>query len=213
MIKLSSWGRISADDHHVIDIFDTEKIITQVNNSLPGLAHGMGRSYGDVCLNSKGNIWRMTHLDHLISFDRENGILTCESGVLLNVIQSLVMPCGWMLPVTPGTQMITVGGAIANDVHGKNHHFLGTFGHHIRTMKILRTTGEVITCGPNLLPEWFAATLGGMGLTGIILEASIQLRSIQGPWLENETISFNNINEFFHYQSLAKIAGSIRLLG
>jgi FAD/FMN-containing dehydrogenase len=93
---------------------------------------------------------------------------------------------------------VTVGGAIANDVHGKNHHGSGSFGDHINWLKLIRTDGSIIICAPNLLPDWFAATVGGFGLTGVITEVEIQLRRVTGPWLSTETIAYSNLNEFFH---------------
>ena len=148
----------------------------------------MGRSYGDVCLNPGGRLWHTVGLDRFIGFDDTTGRLVCEAGVLLRDIQRLVIARGWILPVTPGTQLATVGGAIANDVHGKNHHALGTFGDHVLRLKLLRTSGEMIECGPHLLPDWFAATVGGLGLTGVIVEVEIQLRRVAGPWLDTETL-------------------------
>jgi FAD/FMN-containing dehydrogenase len=148
----------------------------------------MGRSYGDVCLNPDGVLWNTTGLDRFISLDENTGRLVCEAGVLLRDIQRLTIPRGWILPVTPGTQLVTVGGAIANDVHGKNHHVLGSFGDHIQRIKLARTDGTIIECGPDLSPEWFSATVGGLGLTGVITEAEIQLRRVAGPWLDTETV-------------------------
>ena len=158
----------------------------------------MGRSYGDVCLNSNGVLWNTAGLDHFISFDQNTGLLFCEAGVMLRDIQKLAIPRGWILPVTPGTQMVTVGGAIANDIHGKNHHLLGSFGDHVQNIKLVRTDGQIIECGPQIQPDWFAATVGGLGLTGVITQALIQLRPIASPWLNTQTISFANLNEFFH---------------
>jgi len=109
----------------------------------------------------------------------------------------LVMPRGWILPVTPGTQIVTVGGAIANDVHGKNHHVVGSFGDHVQQLTLLRTDGEVIDCGPRHRSDWFAATVGGIGLTGVILTVEIQLRQVAGPWLDTETVPYENLSEFF----------------
>jgi FAD/FMN-containing dehydrogenase len=163
----------------------------------PGLAHGMGRSYGDVCLNPEGILWQTTALDNFIAFDQETGRLSCEAGVLLRDIQRLAIPRGWMLPVTPGTQLVTVGGAIANDVHGKNHHVVGSFGDHILRIQLARTDGTVMECGPSLRADWFAATVGGMGLTGVIITAEIQLHRVVGPWLETETVPYANLGEFF----------------
>ena len=196
---ISSWGRLSHDEHIVIPLTDLKSAKDQISIHSPehGLAYGMGRSYGDVGLNPNGLLWLTTGLNHFIALDESTGLLNCESGVLLRDIQHLLIPRGWMLPVTPGTQMVTVGGAIANDVHGKNHHVLGSFGDHIRRLKIIRTDGQVIECGPNLNPEWFAATVGGLGLTGIILQVEIQLKSTSGQWLNTETIPYSNLTEFF----------------
>lgn len=157
----------------------------------------MGRSYGDVCLNPRGTLWATTSLDHFIAFDSSTGRLVCEAGVLLKDIQRLFIPRGWILPVTPGTQLVTVGGAIANDVHGKNHHVLGSFGDHVQSLTIARTDGEIIQCGPNQCAEWFRATVGGIGLTGVIAQAEIQLRPVSGPWLDTETIPYAGLDEFF----------------
>ena len=198
MKQVTSWGRLSADSHHVVGLNDPSKIRDLVcHEGLPGVAHGMGRSYGDVCLNPGGTLWSTTGLDHFIAFDDTIGRLICEAGVLLRDIQRLVIPRGWILPVTPGTQLATVGGAIANDVHGKNHHMLGCFGDHVQSLTLIRTDGEVIQCGPNERPDWFAATVGGLGLTGVISCAEIQLRRVAGPWLDTETLSYANLDEFF----------------
>jgi FAD/FMN-containing dehydrogenase len=167
------------------------------SGELPGLAYGLGRSYGDVCLNSGGNLWVTSGLDHLRQFDEDTGRLVVEAGVKLQDIQRLLVPRGWMLPVTPGTQMLTVGGAIANDVHGKNHHVRGSFGDHVRWLHLLRTDGEPILCSPDHCPEWFHATIGGLGLTGVIVAAELQLKRVFGPWLEAETLPYRGLDRFF----------------
>lgn len=198
MRPVSSWGRLSADPHHVVGLSDPRKVREALAcGGAPGVAHGMGRSYGDACLNPQGTLWLTTGLDHFIAFDDRTGRLVCEAGVLLCDIQRLAVPRGWILPVTPGTQLVTVGGAIANDVHGKNHHVLGAFGDHVQRLTLLRTDGETIQCGADERPDWFAATVGGVGLTGVIVQAEIQLRRIPGPWLETETIPYANLDEFF----------------
>ena len=197
MVAVSSWGRLGKWEHEVRVLSDRRQVSQQLQSALPGIAHGMGRSYGDVCLNPNGVLWQTTGLDRFIGLDEHTGRLVCEAGVLLRDIQRLTIPRGWILPVTPGTQMVTVGGAIANDVHGKNHHVLGSFGDHVRAVKVLRTNGECIDCGPDLLPEWFAATVGGLGLTGVITEVEIQLRRTPGPWLDTETVPYANLDEFF----------------
>ncbi|MDP3559075.1 MAG: FAD-binding oxidoreductase [Legionellaceae bacterium] len=197
MVAISSWGRLGAWDHDVQALSDRRHVAKLISGTGPGIALGMGRSYGDVCLNPNGILWQTTGLDRLMSFDETSGRLLCEAGVRLGDIQRLFIPRGWMLPVTPGTQWATVGGAIANDVHGKNHHAYGSFGDHIRQLSLVRTDGDVIVCGPQLQSEWFAATLGGLGLTGIILTAEIQLRPVLGPWLDIETQPYSNLSEFF----------------
>jgi FAD/FMN-containing dehydrogenase len=164
----------------------------------------MGRSYGDACLNAGGVLWRTVGLDRFIAFDPATGCLNCEAGVLLRDIQQLVVPQGWMLPVSPGTQFVTVGGAIANDIHGKNHHAVGSFGDHVTRLELRRTDGEVIECGPALRPDWFLATLGGVGLTGVIVSAELQLRPVRGPWLDTETIPFDSLDRFFQLGELSE---------
>ncbi|WP_295466052.1 FAD-binding oxidoreductase [uncultured Pseudomonas sp.] len=195
----SSWGRLNASPHRIVrlsDPFTTKELVCHTTH--PGVAHGMGRSYGDVCLNPEGTLWVTTGLNHLIGFDEKNGRIVCEAGVTLRDIQLFAIPRGWILPVTPGTQLVTVGGAIANDVHGKNHHAVGSFGDHLKSLSLIRTDGEVIQCSPTERPDWFASTIGGMGLTGIITQAEIQLRKVGSPWLHTETIPYSNLDDFFH---------------
>ncbi|MEJ2754821.1 MAG: FAD-binding oxidoreductase, partial [Gammaproteobacteria bacterium] len=197
MVKICSWGRLSQHEHSVVPLNNRTHVANCIKYTQPGLAYGMGRSYGDACLNPKGNLWLTRGLDRFIAFDDQTGLLVCEAGVLLRDIQRLMIPRGWMLPVTPGTQMVTVGGAIANDVHGKNHHVLGTFGNHIQRITLMRTDGEIIECGPNLRQDWFTATIGGIGLTGVISEVEIQLRRTPSPWLNTETHVYTSLDEFF----------------
>lgn len=197
MVKISSWGRLPYAESSPVYIYDREHIKTIIAAHRPGLPYGVGRSYGDVCLNPGGILWMMQGLDRFIRLDDTSGRLLCEAGVLLRDIQQVAIPRGWRLPVTPGTQFVTVGGAIANDVHGKNHHAQGCFGDHVRSLSLLRTNGTHIECGPDHNPQWFAATVGGIGLTGCILTAEIQLSRTPGPWLETESIPYENLAEFF----------------
>lgn len=161
------------------------------------LPRGNGRSYGDVCLNAGGTLLDARGLDRFISFDRERGTLRCEAGVLLSDILGLTVPHGWFLPVVPGTRFVTVGGAIANDVHGKNHHVRGSFGCHLRAFELLRSDGTRRVCTPDSNSEWFAATVAGLGLTGLITWAELQLRRIDNPWLATETVRFGSLADFF----------------
>lgn len=197
MVAVSSWGRLSREEHELRFLSDAAPVAAQLRAEMPGLAHGLGRSYGDVCLNPGGVLWQTAALDRFIAFDAASGRLRCEAGMRLRDIQRVAIARGWMLPVTPGTQMVTVGGAIANDVHGKNHHVLGSFGDHVRRLWLARTDGSIIECGPDLEPDWFAATVGGLGLTGVITQAEIQLRPVPGPWLDTQTIPYADLDEFF----------------
>ena len=161
------------------------------------LPYGNGRSYGDSCLNGGGALLDMRGLDRALSFDRSTGVLRCEAGVLLADILALVVPMGWFLPVTPGTRFVTVGGAIANDVHGKNHHRTGTFGQHVLRLALQRSDRGTLLCSPTENPELFHATMGGLGLTGAILWAEIRLRPIANAGVDFETIRFANLDAFF----------------
>lgn len=195
-MRVSSWGRLNAEPHQVLPL-------DGVGHALPpeaghtSLPYGMGRSYGDVCLNPGGALWLTQGADHWLDFNADTGLLTCQAGTLLADIQRLLAPRGWMLPVTPGTQFVTVGGAIANDVHGKNHHVAGSFGNHVRSLTLQRTDGRTIACGPAHETDWFRATVGGLGLTGLITQATLQLRRVAGPWLDTETIAFSTLEHFY----------------
>ncbi|MBT8440504.1 MAG: FAD-binding oxidoreductase [Gammaproteobacteria bacterium] len=163
----------------------------------PILPFGNGRSYGDVCLNEGGILLDCRHMDRFISFDTEAGILRCEAGILLFEILQLTVPSGWFLPVTPGTQFVTVGGAIANDVHGKNHHKAGTFGRYVRCFELLRSDGKRTICSKDENTDFFKATIGGLGLTGVITWVEIQLHHINNPYIDQEVIRYRNLDEFF----------------
>ncbi|HFQ14255.1 MAG TPA: FAD-binding oxidoreductase [Gammaproteobacteria bacterium] len=191
-----SWGRIPPARQTPV-FPDWREPLSLSGIRTPLLPYGRGRSYGDSCLNDQGTICVTSGLNHFIRFDRERGILRCESGVGLDEILQLIVPQGWFLPVTPGTRYVTVGGAIANDVHGKNHHVAGTFGCHLRQFELLRTTGERLRCSAQENPELFRATIGGLGLTGLITWAEIGLRKIATPFMDTETIRFANLDEFF----------------
>ncbi|MGN6391303.1 MAG: FAD-binding oxidoreductase [Gemmatimonadales bacterium] len=160
----------------------------------PLLAYAYGRSYGDSCLNDGGVLLDVTGLDRLIAFDPDTGVVRCEAGVTLAQILDLVVPRGWFLPVVPGTRWVSVGGAIANDIHGKNHHRAGTFGAHVRRLELLRSTGERITCTP--ADPIFQATVGGLGLTGVILWAEVALKQVPGTGITMERIRFPSLDGF-----------------
>ena len=193
--RAESWGRYPRVEQQVLAMMHRDAALPQPAGSL--LPYGNGRSYGDSCLNGGGSIVRTRGLDRFMSFDAASGVLRCEAGVLLSEALELCLPRGWFLPVTPGTKYATVGGAVANDVHGKNHHVAGSFGVHVRAFELLRSDGERLQCAPHENPEWFAATIGGLGLTGLITWAEIQMKRVPGPWLDTETHKFADLDGFF----------------
>jgi len=160
------------------------------------LAYGLGRSYGDSCLLTGGVMIRTRGLNKLMQFDRANGFLRAEAGVTLSEILELVVPEGWFLPTTPGTRFVTLGGAIANDIHGKNHHGAGTIGCHVRRFCLLRSDGSLLECAPGQNELLFKATIGGLGLTGLVLWVEIQLVRVPSAWLKVELIPFTGVKEF-----------------
>jgi len=193
-----SWGRLERSPCIALDLADRTRVAELLRRAgPPGLAYGNGRSYGDVCLNPDGRLWRTRGLDRFVAFDPATGIVHCEAGVLLSELTAVTLPHGWFLAVTPGTQFVTVGGAIANDVHGKNHHLTGTFGRHVRRFSLARTDGSLLDCSPHDNAGLYAATIGGLGLTGVIVDAELQLRRVPGPWVDVETIAFENLDAFF----------------
>ncbi len=195
--ELQSWGRYP----HVAE--QRMLPVTWASDSLPVpadggtlLPYGQGRSYGDSCLNAGGALLTTARLDRFLDFDPATGVLRCESGVTLDAILRLVSWQGWFLPVTPGTKFVSVGGAIANDVHGKNHHRAGTFGRHVRRFELVRSDGSRRVCSPEENKDYYEATIGGLGLTGLITWAEIQLRRMSNPYILQETIPFSNLDGF-----------------
>jgi FAD/FMN-containing dehydrogenase len=194
---VSSWGNLSRTKHALFGLHSRFDPFPQIGPGSSVLPFGNGRSYGDSCLNAGGALLETRALDRFIRFDREAGVLACEAGVLIADILPVVLAAGWFLPVVPGTSYVTVGGAIANDVHGKNHHRAGTFGRHVRRLELLRSSGERLQCSPAENPEWFCATVGGLGLTGAITWAELWLKRVPGPSVTVETLRFANLNQFF----------------
>lgn len=161
------------------------------------LCYGKGKSYGDVCLNENETLIDTTNLNHIIHFDDNTGIIKCEAGITLKEILEFTVPKDWFLPVTPGTKFITLGGAVANDVHGKNHHTAGTFGSHVTEIELLRSDKVTYICSKEEHKELFTATIGGLGLTGFIKTVEFQLMKIETPFMYVENIKFDNLDTFF----------------
>ncbi|WP_348729457.1 FAD-binding oxidoreductase [Rheinheimera texasensis] len=168
------------------------------------LPFGLGRSYGDSCLAQSGQVIQLSGMDRFISADWSQGILQAEAGVTLAQILSVAIPHGWFLPVTPGTRFVTLAGAIANDVHGKNHHRVGTFGRFVRSLELCRSDGSVSQLSAAQHPELFSATIGGLGLTGVISRAELQLQRIAGTDLQVRTERFGHLQDFFSLSAFSE---------
>jgi len=197
----TSWGNVIRKPHEIAPLPSRHAAFPAVPSQTSVLPYGNGRSYGDSCLNVGAALIPTRALDRFIALDAASGIVTCEAGILLDEMFRVIMPAGWFVPVTPGTRFVTLGGAIANDVHGKNHHAVGTIGRHLVRFELLRSDGQRLICSPTQNPEWFSATIGGLGLTGVITWAQLQLRPIAGPHMSVETIRFANLDEFLQLQS------------
>ncbi len=200
MIKtaLSNWGRFPVVETELVELYDEKRATEVVVDSTSIIARGLGRCYGDSSLGEK--VLSTLPYKRFISFDPQTGTLTCESGVSFAEILEVFVPKGWFLPVTPGTKFITVGGAIASDVHGKNHHKEGSFGNWVTAMRILLASGEVVTCSREVMSDLFEATIGGMGLTGIILEAGFTLKKIETSFISQKikpAENLENVMELF----------------
>jgi FAD/FMN-containing dehydrogenase len=162
---------------------DCARLVKDVQSCIP---RGQGRSYGDSA--NAAEVLQSTYLNHYIQFDTGSGLLTCEAGVTIREVLDLIVPRAWFIPVTPGSSYVSIGGAIASDVHGKNHHGSGTFSQHVIEMQMMLASGEIVTVSRSQLPDLFAATCGGMGLTGMILSATLQLMPIQSSQIEQKTM-------------------------
>jgi len=193
--KVTNWGNFPVVEKEVKSEDSLQKIKDFVKSSNEIIARGNGRCYGDASLSE--HIFSTKRLNKFISFDRLNGIIECESGVLLSDILEVVVPQGYFLYVTPGTKFISVGGAIASDVHGKNHHAEGCFSEYVIEFSLLNENGEVLKCSREENSEKFWSTIGGMGLTGIILSAKFKLKNIETAYIRQESIKAENLDEIF----------------
>ncbi|MCD0479891.1 FAD-binding oxidoreductase [Chryseobacterium sp. LC2016-29] len=193
--KVTNWGNFPIVEKEMKSEDSFRKIKEFVQNHNEVIARGNGRCYGDASLGE--SIFSTKKLNKFISFDRLNGIIECESGVLLSDVLEISVTQGYFLYVTPGTKMISVGGAIASDVHGKNHHSEGCFSEYVIDFKLMTENGDIITCSREENSEKFYATIGGMGLTGIILSARFKLKNIETAYIRQESIKAENLDEIF----------------
>ena len=205
-MSVRSWGNYPKVEHAAVIAQPWRHLeLPRVTGTmLPG---GLARSYGDSCLNEGATLVTTQRLDHLIDFDRAAGVLRCEAGISLAKILAIIAPAGWFPPVVPGTAFVTVGGAIANDVHGKNHHAVGSFGHHVRRFELLRSDGTRTECSPGENVALFRATIGGLGLTGLVTWAELALRPIHSTEFDVETIRMEGLDHFFELSADAEKTG------
>lgn len=188
-----SWGNYPKPAVQNIIPFDSYRR----NGVVPpaAIAYGNGRSYGDSCLGN--NLVTMEDQAYLLDFDASTGLLKVQSGVKLKDILEVFVPRGWFISITPGTKLITVGGAIAADVHGKNHHQNGCFSECVKSFRLLMPDSEIVTCSKTENRELFKLTCGGMGLTGMIVDAQIYLKKINSQNIAQTTIKTKHLHETF----------------
>ena len=189
--RLSGWGRFPVVEGLVLKSESLPAITESAS-----LSRGLGRSYGDSSLPARADlpVADTTLADRLLSFDPASGLLRAEAGVSLLDLNRVFLRRGWFVPVSPGTQFVTLGGMIASDVHGKNHHVDGCFGQHVANIKLRVADGRIVECSETSEPELFRATLGGMGLTGHILEVEFRMRPIPSPWIWGESERIDSLD-------------------
>jgi decaprenylphospho-beta-D-ribofuranose 2-oxidase len=191
--EIANWGNypsMESDERLFSYLSDAQQYIKTSEHFIP---RGNGRCYGDASLAPV--TLNTTRFDKILSFDIPNGTFECESGITLDQVLDVIVPKGWFLPVTPGTKFITVGGAVASDVHGKNHHVDGCFSHHVEEMDLLLADSSLITCSPNEQTDLFEATCGGMGLTGLITRVRFRLKKIGTSYIRQRQIKAANLEE------------------
>lgn len=183
---LAGWGNFPVEECRVADAGSLAEVREAVcRGATPTcIPRGLGRAYGDSSLNRGDGVVLLPRLNRFRRFDPHTGLLECEAGVSLAEIIEHLLPRGWFVPVTPGTKFVTLGGAIAADVHGKNHHRDGSFGKFVRSLELLTASGDILTCSPQQNSDIFWATVGGMGLTGCILSAELQLLRVETAYYD-----------------------------
>jgi hypothetical protein len=194
---VQNWARFPHSRSVIVPVKSRDQELPFNRSNFSFLPYGLGRSLGDCCLNDGNALLTTSGLDRILSFDPATGRLAAEAGISFDAIMRLTIPQGWFLPVTPGTRFITLGGGIANDVHGKNHHCAGTFGSHVIRFELRRSDGSRMLCSADENPDWYHATIGGLGLTGIIEWAEVQLKPIVNSYIDAETIRYGDVSEFY----------------
>ena len=192
-----SWGQfpLPVDQSEVAPTWRDE-LASEMEKHKPVLPRGLGRSYGDVCLTSQGTLLNMVGVDRIMAFDQQTGVIRVEVGMSIAQLLRLIVPQGWFIPVTPGTKHVTIGGAIANDIHGKNHHIRGTIGGHVTQFELVRSDVGAQVCSSTQHGELFAATIGGLGLTGVMAWVELQLMPIPSASMDCMYTAFTGIDQF-----------------
>lgn len=194
-VSVTGWGRTAPTAARLIRPRTHEEAALAVRGcgARGGIARGLGRAYGDAAQNAGGAVLDMTALDRVHAIDADGGTVLCDAGVSLHRLMEVLLPLGWFVPVTPGTRYVTVGGAIGADIHGKNHHVSGSFSRHVLSLELLTADGEVRTVVPGT--PLFEATAGGMGLTGVILTATIRLQPVETSLMSVDTERANDLDD------------------
>lgn len=194
-MKIAGWGNYPSFEANIVAPLTIDSLVKNIiSKNL--IARGNGRSYGDSSINLKNTI-DMRNFKRILSFNNKTGVISCQSGVLLEEIINLFLPRGWFPYVTPGTKYVTIGGMVAADVHGKNHHKEKSFGKYIKWIELINASGKIIHCSPKKNKELFIKTIGGMGLTGVILNIAFKLRPVHSAWIKQNVISTKNLSETF----------------
>jgi len=194
-MNLKTWGNYPIIKNKSFEFGELQALKTVISKHNELIPYGNGRSYGDSALSE--NIINVKPYNYFLNFDEAKGVIHVQSGVLLSEILNTIVPKGWFLKITPGTKLITIGGAIASDVHGKNHHLEGCFSECVEEFSLILPNNEIVTCSKTKNTELFRATCGGMGLTGVILDAKIVLKKINSKYINQTTIKTTSLKETF----------------
>jgi decaprenylphospho-beta-D-ribofuranose 2-oxidase len=202
-VALTGWGHTAPSVAQLTEPADPAVVPGLLRDATQRgvIARGLGRSYNNAAQNGGGLVIRTTRMNRIIDIDADRGLVTCEAGVSLEQLMTTMLPLGWFVPVSPGTRQVTVGGAIAADVHGKNHHVAGSFAAHVPEFDLLTADGQVRRVTPGSDPELFWATAGGMGLTGIILRATVAMKQVPTSRVRVDTVRTRDIDETMAYLS------------
>ncbi|MEY4164772.1 MAG: hypothetical protein RL419_614 [Actinomycetota bacterium] len=197
--RLSGWGRTAWTSSDVVEVRDASDVKRAIGleHRRGAIARGLGRAYGAAAQNAGGTVLACADDGRVndVHLDAVSGLLTAPAGLSLDALLRYSVPRGWFIPVTPGTRFVTLGGAVASDVHGKNHHVDGSFGQHVESMKVILSSGEEITLSPNDNPTWFWSTIGGMGLTGVVSEVTVRMLRVASSQVKVETRRLSNLDE------------------